>query len=142
MPRTIRALTIGGFAAIPSFHWFNLLARSFASLPRWSGLAARVATHQVVFAPVFNTYFFFSQAVLSGATVAEGIERVRTALYTSLVNSVRVWPPIMFINFAFVPRELWSVMPGFVAVGWQCYLSFLNQRAARLLEDRKQEVQA
>ncbi|KAJ6508660.1 hypothetical protein C8R45DRAFT_968179 [Mycena sanguinolenta] len=141
IPRTLRAFVIGGIAAIPTWHWFNLMARSFTSLPRWAGLAARVATHQAVFAPVFNTYFFFSQAVLSGATVTEGVERVRTALPTSLLNSVRVWPPIMVINFAFVPREVWSVIPGFVAVGWQCYLSFLNQRTAKLLEDRKQEVQ-
>ncbi|KAJ6580995.1 hypothetical protein B0H19DRAFT_844886, partial [Mycena capillaripes] len=133
VPRTLRALIMGAGAAIPLYHWFNLLSRSFTTLPLWAAITARVATQQVVFAPVFNTYFFFAQAVLSGASAAEGVEHVRAALLTSLLNSIRVWPAAMVVNFAFVPPELRSLMHGFVAVGWQCYLCVLNQRTTKLL---------
>ncbi|KAF8158941.1 hypothetical protein K438DRAFT_1860649 [Mycena galopus ATCC 62051] len=140
IPRTLRALVIGAAAAIPLYHWYNLISKSYTSLPRWWAIAARVSTQQAVFAPLFNAYFFFAQAVLSGSTIAEGAERVRAALPASLLNSLRVWPPVMVVNFAFMPPELRAVLPGFVAVGWQCYLCVLNQRTAQLLEEKGREA--
>lgn len=141
IPRTLRALAIGAGAAIPLYHWHMFLGNLFTTLPRWTGIAARVATQQAIFPPVFNTYFFFTQAVLNGATAAEGAARVRAALITSWVNSMRIWPAVTAVNFAFVPPELRSLVPGLVAVGWQCYLSILNQRTARLLVNQGHEAQ-
>ncbi|KAJ7819373.1 hypothetical protein B0H14DRAFT_1356689 [Mycena olivaceomarginata] len=65
IPRTLRALAIGAGAAIPLYHWHMFLGNLFTTLPRWTGIAARVATQQAIFPPVFNTYFFFTQAVLT-----------------------------------------------------------------------------
>ncbi|KAJ7784460.1 hypothetical protein B0H16DRAFT_1356510 [Mycena metata] len=141
LPRALRALLLGAGSAIPSYHWFNLLSRSFTKLPIYAAIAARVVTHQAVFAPIFSVYFFFAQAVLSGGTVGDGIDRVRAALVPSLINSARVWPAVMIVNFAFVPQELRALLHAFVAVGWQGYLSILNQRTARLLESKENEVQ-
>ncbi|KAJ7025337.1 hypothetical protein C8F04DRAFT_136608 [Mycena alexandri] len=141
VPRTLRSLLIGAGSAIPSYHWFNLLSRSFTRLPIWAAIAARIVTHQAVFAPVFSIYFFFAQAVLSGGTVADGIERVRAALVPSLLNSARVWPAVMLVNFTLVPQDLRALLHAFVAVGWQGYLCILNQRTARLLESKENEVQ-
>ncbi|KAJ7175955.1 hypothetical protein C8R46DRAFT_75537 [Mycena filopes] len=142
-PRTLRALIIGAGTAIPSWHWFNLLSRSFTTLPVWPAIAARVVTQQLVFAPVFSVYFFFSQSLLSGGTVADAIQHVRAAIVPSWLNSLRIWPAVMVINFAFIPPEFRSLLPGFVAVGWQVSLSILNQRTrTRLLETKLLEFEA
>jgi protein Mpv17 len=131
--RTARALAIGGAAAIPAYHWYNWVSGLFTTLPRAGAVAARVGLQMAVFAPVFNAYFFAAQALLSGRSLAQARARVAAATPTAWLNGVKVWPAVMAVNFAFVPPELRSLLPGFVAVGWQCYLCILNQRTARRL---------
>jgi len=84
---------------------------------------------QTCFTPVFNTYFFGMQALLSGATLPEAWERITKTVPTSMYNSVKIWPIVMGINFAYVPLAYRSVFSGGIAVGWQTYLSYLNRMA-------------
>lgn len=84
---------------------------------------------QTCFTPVFNTYFFGMQALLSGATLPEVWERITKTVPTSIYNSVKVWPIVMGVNFAYVPLPYRSVFSGSIAVGWQTYLSYLNRMA-------------
>lgn len=100
-------------------------------------IAVKVAVNQAVFTPTFNTYFFGAQALLAGDTVAEAWERVRCTVPTSCVNSLKLWPAVTALSFAYVPLEYRSVFAGVVAVGWQTYLSFLNRQAERREDGEK-----
>ena len=97
-------------------------------------IAVKVAVSQTCFTPIFNTYFFGAQALLSGDTLAETWERVRRTVPVSCVNSLKLWPAVTAFSFTYVPLEYRSVFAGVVAVGWQTYLSLLNRRA-ELRED-------
>ena len=72
------------------------------------------------------------QAALAGENVEAIWERVKHTVPVSFVNSCKLWPAVTAFSFAFIPLEYRSLFAGFIAVGWQTYLSFLN----RLAEER------
>ena len=110
---------------------FVWLSESFNYSSRILSLATKVIVNQICFTPVFNTYFFGMQALLSGATLPEAWERITKTVPVSCVNSCKLWPAVTAINFAFLPLEYRPVFGGVVAVGWQTYLSYLNRLAER-----------
>lgn len=137
--RTMRALLIGGLAAIPGYHWFLYLARNFNYASKTGSIVLKVLINQVVFTPIFNSYFFGMQSALSGASVPDIVERIKRTVPTSWKNSWKIWPAVTAFSFAFIRVELRGLFAGVIAIGWQTYLSILNQRAARM-EDEDQEL--
>lgn len=70
------------------------------------------------------------QSLLSGAALPEVIERIKNTVPTSWINSCKVWPAITAFSFTYIPIQYRSIFGGVIAIGWQTYLSLLNQRAA------------
>ncbi|KAI1496666.1 hypothetical protein F5X99DRAFT_62370 [Biscogniauxia marginata] len=139
--RTARTLVIGGAAAIPGYCWFNFLSRSFNfASSRALSIGTKVVVNQLCFTPVFNSYFFGAQALLSGDTPREAWERVCRTVPVSFVNSFKLWPAVTAVSFAFVPQEYRSVFAGIVAVGWQTYLSYLNRQAEMVAHSSSQRL--
>jgi protein Mpv17 len=128
----VRSLIIGGLAAIPGYHWFLWLGTSFNYGSKVLSIAVKVAVNQVVFTPIFNSYFFGMQRALTGGSLSEIKERIVNTVPTSWVNSLKLWPAVTAFSFAFVPMHFRSIFAGAIAIGWQTYLSFLNQKAVRL----------
>ena len=117
-------------------------------------LAIKIVVNQIIFTPIFNSYFFAMQSLLSGASIRDAFERVKNTLPTSFYNSCKLWPAVTAFSFTYVAPQYrflfageFSLLrntgyayrkTGGFAVGWQSYLSWLNQRAAekeRLLSD-------
>ncbi|KAK7432272.1 hypothetical protein QQZ08_001217 [Neonectria magnoliae] len=134
--RTARSMAIGGMVAIPVYRWFIFLSNHFNYTSRWVTLTAKIVISQAFFTPTFNTFFFAAQAVLSGEGIGGAIDRVKNCVPTTIITSAKFWPPFTAFAFTFVPMEYRSIFTGFVAVGWQTYLSFVNRRA-ELLEARE-----
>ncbi|KAI8956121.1 hypothetical protein F4801DRAFT_2787 [Xylaria longipes] len=137
--RTARSLVIGGSVAIPGYIWFSWLARSFNYSSTVVSIGVKVVVNQLTFTPLFATYFFSAQALLSGDTAAEAWRRVYNTVPVSFINSFKLWPAVTAFSFAFVPFEYRSIFGGVIAVGWQTYLSYLNGRAERLEILRQKE---
>jgi len=110
--RTARALIIGGMAAVPGYKWFVWLSKSFNYSSKALSLVVKIVINQMVFTPVFNTYFFGMQSLLAGASLSEIIERVKNTVPKSWVNSWKVWPAVMAFNFTYVPLEFRSIFAG------------------------------
>ncbi|KAF5230975.1 hypothetical protein FANTH_13589 [Fusarium anthophilum] len=127
--RTLRNAVIGCVAAIPNYKWFMFLSHNFNYSSRLLSLATKVTVGQVVFTPIFNTYFFGAQALLSGCDIPDTIERVKDTVPTSIINSCKLWPMVTAFSFSFLSIGWRPLFHGVVAVGWQTYLSFLNRMA-------------
>ncbi|KAI1142025.1 hypothetical protein F5Y05DRAFT_212690 [Hypoxylon sp. FL0543] len=127
--RTVRNLIIGAVAAVPNFLWFVWLSRNLNFASHALSLGVKIVVNQLVFTPVFNSYFFGMQALLAGESLSETWDRVRRTVPVSWVNAWKLWPAVMAVNFSFVPIEYRSIFAGAVAVGWQTYLSYLNRQA-------------
>ncbi|OKL64305.1 hypothetical protein UA08_00916 [Talaromyces atroroseus] len=129
--RTLRHLTVGVVSAIPAFKWFMFLHHNFNYTSKFLSIATKVAVQQAVFTPVFSTYFFSAQSLLAGASLEETWERLKKALPPSIGNSIKLWPAVTAFSFMYVPPHFRAVFGGAISVGWQTYLSWLNQKAAR-----------
>lgn len=105
------------------------LSRNFNYPSKVLSVAVKVAINQAFFTPIFNTYFFGSQALLSGDSLRQSWDRVRATVPVSVVNSCKIWPAVTAVSFAYLPLEYRALFAGVVAVGWQTYLSFLNRQA-------------
>jgi hypothetical protein len=134
--RTLRALVIGGVAAVPFYHWFLFLAQNFNYTSKAFSIVVKVVINQMVWTPIFNSYFFGMQKALSGASFDEILERIKNTVPRSWVNSWKLWPAVTAISLTFVRPELRSLFAGVIAIGWQTYLSVLNQRASRMEEQQ------
>lgn len=88
--------------------------------------------NQLLFTPIFNSYFFGMQTLLAGASFDEIVERIKNTVPTSWINSCKVWPVVTAFSFTYIPIQYRSIFGGVIAIGWQTYLSLLNQRAAAL----------
>lgn len=123
------------------------LAHNFNYTSRILSLGTKVLVNQMVFTPSFNVFYFSAQALLSGETIESAIERVKIAVPSSTLNAMKVWPAVTAFSFTFIPIEYRPIFAGFVAVGWQTYLSYLNHQAedlaaqhhaADVMEEKKQ----
>ena len=126
--RTARMLLVGSVASLPGYKWFMFLGSHFNYASAFGSIALKVLIQQMVFAPVFNTYFFGMQALLSGETMHGVIHRVQAAVPESIFSSAKFWPAVTALNFTLIPAHLRFAFSGVFAVVWQTYLSFLNKR--------------
>ncbi|EPS25304.1 hypothetical protein PDE_00237 [Penicillium oxalicum 114-2] len=129
--RTVRHLMVGAGSSIPSYNWFMFLHNNFNYPSKFLSILTKVVVQQICFTPVFNTYFFSLHSLLAGASIEETWERLKKALPVSVTNSVKLWPAVTAFSFMYVPAQFRNVFAGVIAVGWQTYLSWLNQKAAR-----------
>lgn len=72
-----------------------------------------MALNQLVFAPLFNCYFFGMQALLSGdASLRQAADHVRRTVPVSWVNSCKVWPAVTAFSFTFVGERNRALFAG------------------------------
>lgn len=88
------------------------LHRSFNYPSKVLSLGAKVVVNQIVFTPVFNTYFFAAQSLLSGDGLTEAWERVKNTVPTSAINSCKVWPAITAFNFTYISAQYRPLFAG------------------------------
>lgn len=86
-------------------------------------MAARLALDQFVFAPISIGVFLSSMAVLEGTSPEEKLRRNYT---TALKSQYYLWPAVQGINFTLVPLHHRVLFVNFISIGWNCYLSHLN----------------
>lgn len=102
----------------------------------------KILISQTLFTPIFNTYFFGMQTLLSGGSFQDAVTRVKDTVPVSWMNSWKLWPAVTAFNFTFIREQNRSVVAGLFAIGWQTYLSWLNRRAEREEKQDKKDLPA
>ncbi|KAF2713561.1 hypothetical protein K504DRAFT_424277 [Pleomassaria siparia CBS 279.74] len=124
LARTGRMAAYGGVVFGPAAtKWYNFLASRVNLSSKNGTIAARVACDQFVFAPINMGVFLSSMAYFEGSSPKE---RLKKAYVPGMTNNFLLWPWVQAVNFRFVPLEHRVLVVNFVALGWNCYLSFLN----------------
>lgn len=95
---------------------------------------ARVGCDQIFFAPLATGVFLVSMSVMEGGDPRHKME---TTYWPALKSNWYLWPFAQMVNFSFVPLEHRLLFVNIVAIGWNCWLSFLNNRGAEA--DKKVE---
>lgn len=110
---------------------FMFLGNHFNYASKWASIAVKVVVQQTLWTPVFNTYFFGMQAILTGEPPSGIIQRIKDTVPTSIKNSAKFWPAVTAFSFTFIAPEYRLMFSGVFAVVWQTYLSALNRRAEK-----------
>ncbi|ORX47969.1 Mpv17/PMP22 family protein [Hesseltinella vesiculosa] len=133
--RTVRMTGFGGCAAGPLLsNWYRFLELNIRRSTPLRTLAARVGLDQLVFAPCFIAFFFAAQGTLEGKTVNEIKVKLEHGYSSALFNNYKLWPAVQFANFYFVPLQHRLLVTNIVALGWNSYLSWVNQRSSTLIK--------
>lgn len=103
--------------------WYGLLASRVTLSTTNRTIAARVACDQFVFAPINMTCFLSSMAYFEGSSVTDKLNK---AWLPGMTNNFLLWPWVQAANFKYVPLEHRVLVVNCVALGWNCYLSYLN----------------
>lgn len=105
------------------------LGNNFNYSSKLLSLATKVTVNQICFTPIFNTYFFGMQSLLSGDSLPDVWQRIKNTVPISMLNSCKLWPAVTAFSFTFIDAHYRSIFAGVVAIGWQTYLSYLNRKA-------------
>ncbi|KAF2751611.1 hypothetical protein M011DRAFT_464329 [Sporormia fimetaria CBS 119925] len=133
--RTARMALYGGLIFGPAAtKWYNVLNRIQLSSPARS-VAARIACDQFIFAPTNMALFLSSMAYFEGS---DPKERLKRAWAPGMVNNFLLWPWVQAVNFTYVPLEHRVLVVNVVALGWNCYLSYLNSGGGKSVEAKKE----
>jgi protein Mpv17 len=104
--------------------WFGILQRVKLKSAN-ATILARVALDQGVFAPTFIGVFLSSMALMEGSRPADKLGR---SYFPALQANYMIWPWVQLVNFKVVPLEHRLLFVNVIAIGWNCYLSYLNSQ--------------
>ncbi|KAI8391348.1 integral membrane protein mpv17 pmp22 family [Radiomyces spectabilis] len=128
--RTVRMIGFGGVVAGPVLStWYRFLEKNVKGSTPFRALATKVAIDQCLFAPLFIGVFFCAQGLFEGKSVDEIRSKLQTNYGTAVISNYKLWPAVQFANFYLIPLNHRLMVTNVVALGWNAYLSLVNQRS-------------
>ncbi|KAI9274395.1 hypothetical protein BDA99DRAFT_497377 [Phascolomyces articulosus] len=139
MTRTLRMAGFGGLFAGPVLsNWYRFVELNIKGATPVTTLLKKVAADQFLCAPIFIGVFFSAQGLLEGKSVGQIQEKLENGYTTAVLANYKIWPAVQLINFYFTPLNYRLMVTNVVSLGWNAYLSLVNQRSsASVTEDLK-----
>ncbi|CAO3593188.1 unnamed protein product [Absidia cylindrospora] len=107
--------------------WFGIIIR-VVTVKHWFGAAlTRTALDQVLFTPIILGCFMGGISLLERQSMDEIHEKFQTSYVQGLTNAYRFWPFANLFVFSVVPTMYRPLVNSTFAIGWNSYLSYLNQ---------------
>ncbi|GAN11049.1 protein sym1 [Mucor ambiguus] len=129
--RTFRMTAFGGIFAGPALsNWYRFIDKKVTTKNAFQGLATKVVLDQFIFAPFFIAAFFTGQGIFEGKSLQEIKDKLSSGYTTALVGNYKIWPAVQVVNFYFTPLNYRLMVTNVVALGWNAYLSTVNQRSS------------
>ncbi|KAK3380513.1 hypothetical protein B0T24DRAFT_647722 [Lasiosphaeria ovina] len=107
--------------------WFKFPQHKVVFRNKNFEMFARVAVDQSLFAPTGLFVFLSSMSIMEGTSPSDKLEKSYT---TALLRNWMVWPFVQLVNFRFVPLEQRVIVVNTILLGWNCYLSYINNLGA------------
>ncbi|KAL9552070.1 hypothetical protein MBANPS3_003963 [Mucor bainieri] len=151
LTRTFRMTAFGGVFAGPALsNWYRFIDRKVTTKNAFQGLATKVVLDQFIFAPFFIAddhtsiqckcvlliqlgypAFFTGQGIFEGKSLQEIKDKLSSGYTTALIGNYKIWPAVQVVNFYFTPLNYRLMVTNVVALGWNAYLSTVNQRSSQ-----------
>jgi protein Mpv17 len=93
----------------------------------------KVGLDQVFFAPTILALFMGGISVLEGRNLTEIKQKFENSYYNGLMNSYRYWPFVNMFTFAIIPVHYRPIVGSCFGIGWNSYLSHMNQKSGNAL---------
>lgn len=105
--------------------WYRFLTHRVVLKNKNAEVLARVAVDQTIFSPTFLTVFLSTMAYFEGRSPKENVKKNFLPI---MATNYMVWPWVQLANFKFVPLNHRLTFANTVAIGWNCYISYMNNR--------------
>ncbi|KAE8154887.1 hypothetical protein BDV25DRAFT_135530 [Aspergillus avenaceus] len=130
--RTARMALYGGAVFGPvATKWFQFLQNRITLSTPGKTLVARVATDQLAFAPTMIGVFLSSMSLMEGGNPQEKLDK---AYWPALRANWTIWPAVQAVNLYMVPLQYRVLTVNIFNIGWNCFLSFLNNADTEVQE--------
>uniref|UniRef100_A0A7S2XWX9 Peroxisomal membrane protein MPV17 n=1 Tax=Fibrocapsa japonica TaxID=94617 RepID=A0A7S2XWX9_9STRA len=90
-----------------------------------SVVASKVAIDQIIWNPIFGTFFLGYMGFAEGKNAGEVGQKIKNDLVKAVTGSWTVWPIAHAINFRFIPTSQRLLYINSIQVFYNCFLSFL-----------------
>ncbi|XP_064652217.1 protein Mpv17-like isoform X2 [Lineus longissimus] len=132
--RNARFLGFGLFFAGPTLRfWYVFLDRAVKGKTALATVK-RVALDQTVMAPLFLVSFISGMGALRGDSTDVIKSNLKRDFAPVLLNNYKLWPGVQLVNFYLVPLQHRLLVVNVVALGWNTYLAWMNERK-QLVQD-------
>jgi len=118
----------------PVSKWIAFLNRLHFATPT-KAVIYRTWLDQALMAPLVVGWFFASMSLMEGKGLSGVVDGLSTMYAPTLMRGWAVYTPTQIINFALVPPQFRFVFVGVVNLVWNTYLSTVNARLSRDIEE-------
>lgn len=106
--------------------WYIFLDKVFAGQSGLPVVLIQLAIDQVIWSPIFFVIYYAYMALLNGGNWNELKEKLTKELIPVSIASAKVWVPVQFITFKYIPPQFRVLWGNIVALGWNVYFSLRN----------------
>ncbi|XP_062167921.1 protein sym-1 [Alnus glutinosa] len=125
--RTFLFTMLGLVLVGPTLHfWYFYLSR-VVTLPGASGAFLRLLLDQFLFSPIFIGVFLTTLVTLEGRP-SQVIPKLQQEWFSAVLANWKLWIPLQFLNFRFVPQQFQVLAANFIALVWNVVLSFIAHK--------------
>ncbi|CDW75552.1 sym1p [Stylonychia lemnae] len=125
--RNLRLITYGFFMSGPIMHFvYTKILPKIGPGCSLKSVLIKVMFTQTIFTIFGLSLFFFSTSMMSGHTFEHSINQVSKKLWPTYCTSLKIWPLISVLNFAFVPPHFQVFFVNVFSVFWNAYLSYVT----------------
>jgi protein Mpv17 len=129
--------------------WLRTLHRYVVLPKKWQTVSAQIMLDQFIMAPPALSSFFMFMSMAEGNSIDDSVSRTRQTLWPTVQVNWCFWIPVQAVTFGIVPKGLQVGFVSLVQVGWNAWLSGVNNTAriaatkesARLKADKEEEQQ-
>ena len=109
--------------------WLRHLHRNVSFPSKWRTVTTQIILDQFLMAPPFLSGFFMFMSLSEGNSLDQSVERTKSTLWPTVKVNWCFWIPVQLINFGFVPKGLQVAFVSTIQVGWNAWLSGVNNDA-------------
>lgn len=110
--------------------WMRGLER-FVRFPASRAVPAKILLDQLIWTPPSVGSFYFTMAVLEGKSTQDGVDRAQQMLWPTLQVNWPFWSCVQAVTFGVVPVPYRVAFVSTIHVGWNAWLSHMNEHARR-----------
>ena len=128
--RQKRVASFGLLSAQMMHWWYIFLDKVFAGQSGLAVVLIQLAIDQVIWSPIFFVIYYVYMAILN-KTWGDLREKLTKELIPVSIASAKVWVPVQFITFKYVPPQFRVLWGNIVALGWNVYFSLRNNASKK-----------
>lgn len=120
--RTGRMMIVGFGTGLPQHWWYSWLDRVLPGISI-QNVAKKVLLDQVICAPLICFAFFMGSSLLEQHSLQQSWNEFQAKFLIVYKTDCAVWPPLMLINFLYVPPPYRVLYVNSATVAWNIFLS-------------------